>query len=128
PDWYYNISRSGQLDSVYYDSAYVDSIAQKSKYKMKLQVKYNNGGSKDATSKQVTVEYDGMKVDTLLVLEDFEFPYSYKNVRYSYPLLIFQQGVSTTDIRRNYTRFLNFDRVILKSKEDGSEIEVAPKL
>ncbi|MBQ7179905.1 MAG: hypothetical protein IJR87_01275 [Bacteroidaceae bacterium] len=128
PDWYYNISRSGQLDSVYYDSAYVDSIAQKSKYKMKLQVKYNNGGSKDATSKQVTVEYDGMKVDTLLVMEDFEFPYSYKNIRYSYPLLIIQQGVSTTDIRRNYTRFMNFDRVILKSKEDGSEIEVAPKL
>ena len=129
PDWYYNISRSGQLDSVYYDSAYVDSIAQKSKYKMKLQVKYNNGGSKDVTSKQVTVEYDGMKVDTLLVLEDFEFPYSYKNIqgRFSYPLLIIQQGVSTTDIRRNYTRFLNFDRVILRSKEDGSEIEVAPK-
>ncbi len=128
PDWYYNISRSGQLDSVYYDSAYVDSIAQKSKYKMKLQVKYNNGGSKDATSKQVTVEYDGMKVDTLLVMENFEFPYSYKNIRFSYPLLIIQQGVSTTDIRRNYTRFLNIDRVILRSKEDGSEIEVAPKL
>ena len=61
-------------------------------------------------------------------MENFEFPYSYKNIRFSYPLLIIQQGVSTTDIRRNYTRFLNFDRVILRSKEDGSEIEVAPKL
>jgi len=126
PDWYYNISRSGVLDSVYYDSAYVDSIAQKSKYKVKLQVKYNNGGAKDVTTKAVTVEYDGMKVDTLLVIPDFVFPYSYKNLRYCYPLLLIEQGVSTSNVRKDYTRYLNFDRVILKSKEDGSEIEVAP--
>lgn len=150
PNWYYEMAKNEMLyfenlrytylyeDSVLVgyefglDSAFIDSLANANKYKLKVRVRYNAGGNKDAfdpasTSKAEVIEYDAKKVDTVLVRENFEFPYSYKNLRYCYPSLEITTGLGTKDNEKNgFTRFLNIDRVILKSKVDDSEIEVVP--
>lgn len=150
PNWYYDIAKAGHLPAgmeylnveynadssaitnMYWDvdTAFVDSLADANKYKLKVRVRYNAGGSKDqfdpsSTSKAEVIEYDAKKVDTVLVRENFEFPYSYKNLRYSYPSLEITTGLGSKD-KVGFTRFLNIDRVILKSKEDNSEYVVAP--
>ena len=75
----------------------------------------------------VIIKWDNSnKVDTLTVLEDFEFPYSYKNMRYTYPTLIIEGNNSTSNAKKGYTYNLCIDKIILKSKEDGTQIEVDP--
>ena len=64
------------------------------------------------------VEYDNDKVDTLTLLEDFQFPVSYRNQRYAYPLLEVKTYVSRTEDRRGtYTNEYKIDKIILKCKE-----------
>jgi len=95
--------------------------------KINLQISYNDGVARDKTSSRTTVEYDGINVDTLLCIPDFTFPYSYKNLRHSYPTLIIQGAPTSSDIRKGkYTRTLCIDRVILKSKENQTTIEIDP--
>ncbi len=133
PKWYSDISDAGEIDSLYYDEAYVDSIAGLCKNRIKVQVRYNSGvGTKDAmypasVNAAPDIEYDGTKVDTVKVLENFTFPYSYKNLRYSYPTLIIQSSgtLRSSDLKNGYIRDLYIDQVILKSKEDNSEIVIA---
>lgn len=117
PYWYTQIAGGDTI------IAEKDTVANK----INLQVSYNNGVAKDATSTRVTVEYDGRNVDTLLCIPDFEFPYSYKNLRHSYPTLLINGAPSGTDIRSGkYTRSLCIDRVILRSKENQTTVEIDP--
>lgn len=140
PYWYKTISDAGEIDSVFYDSAYVDSISKLSQYKFKCQLRYNNGGSKDAqfpsSSKWQESSSAGNKVDTITVFENFEFPYTYKNMRFSYPTLILE-GACTKDLNdpnknkgkekgEAFVWPLYVDRIILKSKETDDEIVVQP--
>ncbi|MCR4921718.1 MAG: hypothetical protein K5945_08455 [Bacteroidaceae bacterium] len=109
------------------DEHFVDSVAAKSKNKFKVQLRYNKGAAVDATSSAVQIDYDAQKVDTIKVIEDFEFPYSYKDLPVSYPTMIIQGNASSSDLRsRGYIRELCIDKVILRSKEDDSEIVVTP--
>jgi hypothetical protein len=85
------------------------------------QLRYNNNATngKDVNSKKSEViEYDGTKVDTIRVFEDFEFPYSYKNLRYSYPTLILNGATKATSVKKGFIYSLCIDRIILKSKEE----------
>ena len=82
-------------------------------------IRYNNNADngKDVLSqKSQTFEYDGTKVDTILVAEDFEFPYSYKNLRYSYPTLVLDGATRTATSKEGFLYSLCIDRVILKRK------------
>ena len=64
------------------------------------------------------VEYDNAKVDTLTLLEDFQFPVSYRNQRYAYPLLEVKTSVSRTEnLKGTYTNEYKIDKIILKCKE-----------
>lgn len=127
PYFYKMIADAGTIDSVYFDSLYVDSVAKKNMNKFTTRVRYNNGGSRDVQSKKVTSYTDGTRVDTVTVAQDFEFPYSYKNMRYSYPTLIIQSEASASDRRKGYILPICIDQIILKSKETGNVIVVDPK-
>ena len=109
---------------------YIDSISGVTKQSFTGQLRYNNNAAngKDITSKKSSViEYDGTKVDTLLVFEDFEFPYSYKNLTYSYPTLILEGATKSASAKKGFIYHLYIDRVILKSKETGEETILDPQ-
>lgn len=125
PYWYKEILDKGN-DSLYLDSAYVDSVANISKNKIKLQVIYDNGTKNGGKGKSIKVDWDARKVDTVLVIPDMEFPYSYQNLEHSYPIMSIVSDASNSDVKKGYIRELCIDRVILKSKEDDTVVEVDP--
>lgn len=126
PYYYKMIADAGVIDSSYYDSLYVDSVAKKNMNKFQARVRYNNGGSRDVQSRWVSCTTQGLCVDTVTVAEDFEFPYSYKNLRYSYPTLLINSNPSASDRRNGYILPICIDQIILKSKENGDVIVVDP--
>lgn len=93
------------------------------KTKLAATVKYNDGNikttKKDAESElSDIVIYEGQKVDTLLLIKDFEFPYSYKNMIHCYPTLTISTQRATMDEQaEGFTHSINIDRIILKSKD-----------
>ena len=147
PYWYSVISNKGLDDFYVYDEEteaypvdengkrilnqqYIDSISNITKQSFWGQIRYNNNAAngKDVTGKKsATIEYDGTKVDTLLVFEDFEFPYSYKNLTYSYPTLILEGATKSASAKKGFIYPLYIDRVILKSKETGEETILDPQ-
>ena len=106
------------------DTAYVRKLANTYKYKLIATMTYNDGTSKttakDATKKLTPtkgIEYDGLKVDTLTLYEDFEFPCSYKNMRFSYPTLYLEGATNAkTDAPNGFVFDLVIDKIILKRK------------
>ena len=123
PYWYTTISDAGEIDSLFYDSLYVDSIAGVSKNKFKVQLRYNNGAATDATTTAVEIDYDAKKVDTIKVYENFTFPYSYKDLRFCYPTMIVQGSATSANLRNGgYIRELCIDQVILRGKEDSEPV------
>lgn len=125
PYWYKDILDKGN-DSLYLDSAYVDSVASKNMNKIKLQVFYDDGSKAGGKSKAIKVDWDARKVDTVLVIPDMEFPYSYQNLEHSYPIMTITSDASNSDVRKGYIRELCIDRIILKSKDDDTDVEVDP--
>ena len=149
PYWYSLISNRGEISKDFYETDeegvivrdeitgervinqhYIDSISAISKMCFTGQLRYNNNAAngKDVTNKKSSIiEYDGTKVDTLMVFEDFEFPYSYKNLRYSYPTLILEGATKSASAKNGFIYPLYIDRVILKSKETGEETILDPQ-
>jgi len=120
PFWYSKITEDGFADSILSDQAFADSVSSITKQSFTAQIRYNNNATngKDITSKKsAVIEYDGTKVDTLLLFEDFEFPYSYKNLRYTYPTLIIEGATRSAMVKQGFMYSLCIDRIILKSKE-----------
>lgn len=70
------------------------------------------------------IDYDGTKVDTLTIFEDFVFPYSYKNLSHSYPTLRLKSEAKAADKKKGYSHDYCIDRIILVSKEDNVATEV----
>lgn len=102
----------------------IDQEATRYKAKIRAEINYIDNANSGKTSKKksdnfsVYDEFSGEKVDTILLFKDFEFPYSYKNLRHSYPTLtITTKKPNSTERRNNYRPFLNIDRIILKSKD-----------
>ena len=130
PYWYKNIAEDEAADASFYNQAYVDSVSACNKMCFTGRIRYNNNATngKDATSQwSNTIEYDGSQVDTLMVFEDFEFPYSYKALNYSYPTLILDGATTAARSKQGFLYSLCIDRVIMRSKESGEEIVIAPK-
>ncbi len=73
---------------------------------------------KQAKLADATVTYSGEKVDTITIMENVEFPLSYKNLYDAFPVLhITSDKLSTAEQREGYARSFNIDRIILKCKE-----------
>jgi hypothetical protein len=131
PYWYSLIpNENDTIADEFYDQHYIDSISAITKMCFTGQVRYNNDNAngRDFISKKSSIiEFDGSKVDTLMVFEDFEFPYSYKDLSYSYPTLILTGATKLSNIKKGFIYSLYIDRVILKSKESGEEIVIDPQ-
>ncbi len=89
------------------------------KNKIRATISYCNGAAngRDASVQTDQIDYNGEKVDTLLLFEDFEFPYSYKNMRQCYPTLSLTTRTSSTDRKEGYSNTIYVDRIILKRKD-----------
>jgi len=112
------------------DTAYIKKLAATNKYKFNATLSYNDGtvksNGKDKTFKLTGIKgqnydgkgyiYDGLKVDTLTLVEDFEFPVSYKNMRFSYPTIYIQGATGKSDAKDGYVYDLVIDKIILKRK------------
>ncbi len=65
-----------------------------------------------------TIEYRSEKVDTITIMENVEFPLSYKNLADAYPVLhITSDRLDPAELKEGYNRAFNIDRIILKCKE-----------
>lgn len=91
------------------------------KHKLVAELSYCNGDAKgkETTKKSDVIDYQGEKVDTLLLFKDFEFPYSYKNLRQSYPTLSLTTKTTSTERKNGYSNDFCIDRILLISKEDN---------
>ena len=120
PYWYTKLDEESFADNMLSDQAFADSVSAINKMSFTAQVRYNNNAAngKDVVSKKTQVfEFDGTKVDTIKIAEDFEFPYSYKNLRYTYPTLILDGATRSAMFKQGYIYPLCIDQIILKSKE-----------
>ena len=90
------------------------------KHKIVATLNYTNGNpnGNDASLSTDVIEYLGEKVDTILLFENFEFPYSYKNMRQCYPTLSLTTKTTSKERREGYSNSFCIDRFILRSKED----------
>ena len=134
PYWYTMIASEEAIPERFYEQAYIDSIAAITKMSFTVKVRHNtNKGKQDVlSSASPVIEYDGAKVDTITVWKDFEFPYSYKNMRFTYPTLQIAgattgSGSSGPTVGKGFMFGLYIDRVILKSKETGEETILDPQ-
>ncbi len=90
------------------------------KNKIRATLSYCNGAANGNEATETTpdvIEYNGEKVDTLLLFEDFEFPYSYKNMRQCYPTINLTTRTSASDRREGYSNTIYIDRFILRRKD-----------
>ncbi len=89
------------------------------KNKIRATLSYCDGATngRDATLTTGDIEYDGEKVDTLLLFEDFEFPYSYKNMRQCYPTINITTRTTASERREGYSNTIYVDRFFLRSKD-----------
>ena len=133
PSWYSLISAADEIREQFLDEEYIKSIADVNKMSFACKVRHANNKNQDATTNiPGTFKYDGLKVDTITIIEDFEFPYSYKNMRFTYPTLQITGKTSTsktadTSTSKGFTFGLYIDRVILRSKETGLETILDPQ-
>ncbi|MBQ0049162.1 MAG: hypothetical protein KBT12_02840 [Bacteroidales bacterium] len=112
------------------------------KHRIKATINYNNGDEKGkeaakslnpedprsdgkvlinvGTEKnpEYAIEYDGKKVEKILLFENFRFPYSYKNLRYCFPTLEIGTSADKNARQEGYKNTLCIDQIILVSKED----------
>lgn len=143
PHWYIDIANAAMIDDDFFvkdtivtyneetglndslfvptseiNTDYVKSLADVNKYKFKVSVTYNEDKSKDKTLSLNSkgYDYDGLKVDTITVAEDFNFPVSYKNMRFSYPTIYIEGNTGKTDAKNGYIYDLVIDKIILKRK------------
>ena len=84
---------------------------------------YYCDGSDNGKQAQFTtptpIAYDGQKIQEVVLFQDFEFPYSYKNMIHSYPVLeITSKQLMSADRMQGNTTYLCIDRIILRSKDN----------
>ena len=116
PRWYMEIVNGSDID--FLDDEKADSAAAVNKYKFRTCISYNDGSAKDKTSSWVTSTYDGLKVDTITVAENHKFRYSYKNMRFSYPTLVFEGQTGKNDAKNGFVYDIVIDKIILKRTGD----------
>ena len=77
----------------------------------------STGKLSETKTKNIDFEYAGNKVDTVLV-DSITFPYSYKNITKSYPVLTLTSRAKASDLRKGYQHPFSIDRIILEAKKD----------
>ena len=135
PYWYSLLEDVDKISEDFLDEEIIKSITETKKMSFTAKIRYcdkekiSKDGTKAASS---TIIFDGVKVDTITVFENFKFPYSYKNLTYSYPTLQITgatkgSGSGATSTKKGFMFGLYIDRVILKSKETGLETILDPQ-
>lgn len=100
------------------DSLAIDSIGRANQYVIKATLSSTNGSKESSSTLTSSIFYDGTKVDTLTIAEDFEFKYSYKNMIYSYPTLYIENiKKNSNKAHANCVYDLIIDKIILKRKD-----------
>jgi len=143
PYWYRDLAMEGKIEDYFYkfeeteivnpedesdvttvrtkigiDEEAIAQIASTGKYYFSAYVSYANGTSeKKKVSLAKNLTYNGLNVDTITVKENFEFPYSYKNMRYSYPTLILESTTTDKKTKEGYVFDIVIDKIILKRKD-----------
>lgn len=120
PNFYMDSSDSIVLNLANVNAKIVEGDTIPVRHKIRATLSYCDGlaSGKDATKKSETVDYDGTKVDTLLLFKDFEFKYSYKNLRQSYPTIEITTDTKAADRNtKGYSNAFCIDRFILRSKD-----------
>ncbi len=115
-----------QEDPSEWDEEQQKLFIKRNKFRVKLCYNNNKTNSKGEsleteTSWSKTIDYDGTKVDTIRIFENFEFPYSYRNLNNSYPTLRFQSNTSNADLKGQYTNEVRLDQIFFISKEDQKD-------
>lgn len=135
PDFYvYNVKSDTIAPAIGLSHKVVNGDTIPVKHKLQFTLTYcNNAASgREANVKSEVIDWDGQKVDTLTIrfpkldgsdkgsyFSDVEFPYSYKNLRFCYPILSITSTASKSEIDRSgYSHNFCIDRIILRSKED----------
>ena len=90
---------------------------KKNKFSATLEYDYDTNGKASSITSGQTFESDPTKVDTILLFENFKFPYCYANLSNSYPVLSLTAVMSVAD-RKTVTPYLNIDCFILKGKDE----------
>lgn len=100
------------------DTEYIQTLANNSQQKLKVQVWYDNNSAtvKKSTNKTVTCDVTNPGVQTLDI-DVVDFPYSYKNMRFCYPTIVIEGGTTATDAKKGFLFDYYIDRVILKPIE-----------
>lgn len=91
----------------------------KAKHKLSTTLYYHNSmeDQKPVQSQTYNFEYDGEKVDTVLLYEGMNIPMSYYGFRDFFPYLqIKSQRLSTTELKNGYRYSYDIDRVVLKAR------------
>lgn len=76
-----------------------------------------SGKLNEAKSSAMDFEYAGTKVDTLLI-GSITFPYSYRNITTSYPVMTITSRAQASNLRQGYQHPFSIDRIILRAKKD----------
>ena len=119
PLWYTEVP-DGYID--FSDEAKRDSAASVNMTKFKVKIYYNDNKTADSNEafkdgKSTFFTYYAQKVDTITVATDFEFKYSYKNMRYCYPQLYIEGATGASDLKKGYKYNFAIDKIILKRKD-----------
>ena len=120
PNFYMDSSDSIVLNLSNVNAKIVEGDTIPVRHKLRATISYCDGlaNGKDATKKSELIDYAGDKVDTLLLFEDFEFKYSYKNLRQSYPTIELTTDTKAADRNnKGYSNAFCIDRFILRSKD-----------
>lgn len=92
------------------------------KHLIMAQLFYCDGSENGVQAIQATptaAQYNGTQVEEIVLFENFEFPYSYKNMIHSYPILrIYSKQLMSGDRNQGNTPYLCIDRIILRSKDN----------
>lgn len=87
------------------------------KNKLQVEINYLSEDLKETKTPAMKFDYEGEKVDTILVGE-ITFPYSYRNLSKCYPTMIIKsQTINAAARREGYQTTFSIDKVILRAKE-----------
>lgn len=99
------------------DSIASDVLMNKLEARISYRGLNDRGVIAEINSSKMSFEYDGQSVQDLLIGE-IQFPYSYKNIENSYPLINITSSARSSDLRGGYQHAFSLDRIYLKAKEE----------
>lgn len=123
PTWFEDLYK---LDEETDTAAFLQENLKKNKIKCTLYYwdedwkKYRNYlYTQQAELEGEIVEFHGERIDTITVMKDVEFPFSYHNLKQTYPILLIEGAVKNqAEALSGYDFDICIDQIILKSKEN----------